>query len=144
MLASIRRIMRRFYGPRHLMVVAASILAFPAIVLWLHNLRAGWRKWYRLWLAGVYRSGGWLLLRKWVAAFRKDGFLAKLAEAKRALRRQARARILHPVSDRHWQSAPPAWRGDCGAAAGNHRPPSSADDSSTGLCPALQCQLTPC
>jgi radical SAM superfamily enzyme YgiQ (UPF0313 family) len=80
---AVRQIMRHFYGPRHLLGVAASILAFPGLVLWLHNLGAGWQKWYRKWTGSLYRSGGWLLLRKWVAAFRKDGFLGKLAEAKR-------------------------------------------------------------
>jgi hypothetical protein len=33
-------------------------------------------------MANLYRSGGWLLLRKWHAAFRNDGFLRKLAKAK--------------------------------------------------------------
>ena len=83
MQASVQRIMRGFYGPRHLLAVAASIMAFPAIVLWLHNIRGGWQMWYRRWIDSVYRSGGWLLLRKWIAAFRKDGFLSKLAEAKK-------------------------------------------------------------
>ena len=83
MQASVQRIMRGFYGPRHLLAVAASIIAFAALVLWLHNISAGWQRWYRQWANSLYRSGGWLLLRKWVAAFRKDGFLSKLAEAKR-------------------------------------------------------------
>ena len=83
MQGSVQRIMRGFYGPRHLLAVAIHILAFPAVVLWLHNIGAGWQRWYRRWMASVYRSGGWLLLRKWTAAFRKDGFLSKLAEANR-------------------------------------------------------------
>ena len=83
MQASVQRIMRRFYGPRHLLALAIHVIAFPAIVLWLDNIGAGWQRWYRRWIVNVYRSGGWLLLRKWVAAFRKDGFLSKLAEAKR-------------------------------------------------------------
>jgi len=83
MRASAQRIMRGFYGPRHLLVVAASIIVFPAIVLWLHNLRAGWQRWYRKWTSSLHRSGGWLVLRKWVADFKNDGFLSKLAEAKR-------------------------------------------------------------
>ena len=83
MLTSVRKIMGGFYGPRHLLGVAASIMAFPAIILWLHNINAGWQMWYRRWLGSTYRSGGWLLLRKWSAAFRKEGFLGKLAEAKR-------------------------------------------------------------
>jgi radical SAM superfamily enzyme YgiQ (UPF0313 family) len=81
--AAIRGIMGRFYGPRHLLAVAIHVLAFPAIALWFHDIGAGWQRWYRRWMASLYRSGGWLLLRKWTAAFRKDGFLSKLAEAKR-------------------------------------------------------------
>jgi radical SAM superfamily enzyme YgiQ (UPF0313 family) len=83
MQASVHKIMRGFYGPRHLLAVAIQVMAFPALAFWLHNIRAGWQKWYRKWARDLYRSGGWLLLRKWTAAFRKDGFLDKLAQAKR-------------------------------------------------------------
>lgn len=83
MQASVHKIMRSFYGPRHLLAVAGHILAFPTAVLWAQNLGLGWQRWYRRWAASVYRSGGWLLLRKWTAAFRKDDFLHKLANAHR-------------------------------------------------------------
>ena len=83
MQASVYRIMRGFYGPRHLLVVAIHLIAFPAIALRLHSIGVGWQKWYRRWARSIYRSGGWLLLRKWTAEFRKDGFLSKLAEAKK-------------------------------------------------------------
>jgi radical SAM superfamily enzyme YgiQ (UPF0313 family) len=85
MQASVQAIMRGFYGPRHLLATAAHVIAFPAIALWMHNLGTAWQNWYRRWLRSLYRSGGWLLLRDWIAAFRKDGFLNKLAEAKRNL-----------------------------------------------------------
>jgi hypothetical protein len=88
MQAAAHKIMRGFYSPRHLLVTAANVLAFPAIVLWLHNIGVGWQRWYRRWARGLYRSGGWLLLRKWTAQFRKDGFLEKLSEAKKACRGQ--------------------------------------------------------
>jgi hypothetical protein len=35
----------------------------------------------------VTRFGGWLIMRRWFAAFRKDPFSDKLAEAKRILSR---------------------------------------------------------
>ena len=76
-----QKIMRGFYGPRHLLAVATHVIAFPGVALWLHNIGAGWQKWYRGWARSVYRSGGWLLLRKWTADFQKDGFLGKLSEA---------------------------------------------------------------
>jgi len=81
--AAAYKIMRGFYGPRHLLATAANVITFPAVALWLHNIEAGWQKWYRRWARSIYRSGGWLLLRKWTAEFRKDGFLSKLSEAKR-------------------------------------------------------------
>jgi radical SAM superfamily enzyme YgiQ (UPF0313 family) len=83
MQVAVQKIMRGFYGPHHLLATAANVIAFPAIALWLHNIGAGWQKWYRRWMRGLYRSGGWLLLRKWTAEFQKDGFLGKLSEAKR-------------------------------------------------------------
>ena len=83
MQASVQKIMHRFYGPRHVLAVAIYVIAFPAITLCASNIKAGWGRWYRKWAGSLYRSGGWLLLRKWTSAFRKDGFLDKLAEAKR-------------------------------------------------------------
>lgn len=83
MQAAAHKIMRGFYGPRHLLATAANVIAFPAVALWLHNIGAGWQRWYRRWARSIYRSGGWLLLRKWTAEFRKDGFLGKLSEARR-------------------------------------------------------------
>jgi len=80
---AVRRIMRWFYGPRHILAVGVSILSFPAVVFWLHGVRDGWRRWSGRWWTSVYRAGGWLLLRKWIAAVRKDGFLSRLAEAKK-------------------------------------------------------------
>lgn len=84
MQAATHKIMRGFYGPRHLLTTVANVLTFPALVFWLHNIGTGWQKWYRRWARGIYRGGGWLLLRKWTAEFRKNGFLAKLSDAQRA------------------------------------------------------------
>ncbi len=86
MQAGVRRIMGRFYRPRHMLSIALSILSFPVIVFWLHGLRYGWRRWSRRWWNNIDRTGGWLTLRRWKAAFKKDAFLAKLSEAKRRLR----------------------------------------------------------
>jgi radical SAM superfamily enzyme YgiQ (UPF0313 family) len=85
MQAAIRRIMGRFYRPRHVISVVLSILSFPTLVFWLHRFRSGWRRWSRHWWNNIYRTGGWLTLRRWTAAFEKDPFLARLAEAKRRL-----------------------------------------------------------
>ncbi len=83
----VRKIMGRFYQPRHLLAVALSVLALPTILLYFHRVRSGWQRWQKHWLTRLYRTGGWLTLRKWTIAFKGGTFLAKLAEAKR--RREA-------------------------------------------------------
>ena len=60
------------------MAVAIHTIAFPAVALWLNDIAAGRQRWYRRWVTSVYRSGGWLLLRKWTAAFRKDWMIYML------------------------------------------------------------------
>jgi radical SAM superfamily enzyme YgiQ (UPF0313 family) len=85
MQASVRQIMGRFYRPDHLFTVALHILSFPAIAFRFHKIKSGWQMWYKRWLTTLYRTGGWMLLRKWTASFRKDPFRSKLAEAKRRL-----------------------------------------------------------
>jgi len=85
MQASIRKIMGRFYRARHMLSIGLNILSFPAIVFQLHRIGAGWQRWYRRWARTLHRTGGWLIFRRWTAAFRKDGFSGKLAEAKRRL-----------------------------------------------------------
>ncbi len=85
MQAAVRRIMGRFYRPRYMISVALSILSFPVLAFRLHRLRTGWHHWYRRWWTSLYRTGGWLILRRWTAAFKRGSFLASLAEAKRRL-----------------------------------------------------------
>jgi len=92
MQAAVRLIMRRFYRPMQMLNVAMNILAFPALVFWLHRFRTGWHRWSRRYWNSVYRAGGWLIVRRWSAAFKKDAFLAKLAEAKRRISGQKQAR----------------------------------------------------
>jgi hypothetical protein len=62
-----------------------NILSFPVLFFYLHNLREGWTKWYRTWENNVTRFGGWLVMRRWSAAFKKDKFSSKLGEAKKLL-----------------------------------------------------------
>jgi len=85
MQASIIQIMGRFYRFRHMFNVGLHILSFPMLLFYLHNLRVGWGVWYRMWDRNITRFGGWIIVRKWYAAFKKNQFLGKLAEAKRLL-----------------------------------------------------------
>jgi len=83
--ASMRLIMGRFYRFKHMFHIGINILSFPVLFFCLHNLRAGWRKWYRTWTNNVTRFGGWLILRRWTSEFKKDNFSSKLTEAKKLL-----------------------------------------------------------
>ncbi|MFH0953563.1 MAG: radical SAM protein [Verrucomicrobiota bacterium] len=83
------RIMGRFYRFRHMFAVARSVLVFPKLIFWLHNLQAGWRRWYRMWRNALVRFGGWIVFRRWTAEFRKGAFADKLNTAK--------ARLAHPA-----------------------------------------------
>jgi len=85
MQAAIRRIMGRFYGNTRFLSVALNILSFPVILLHLHNLKSGWCKWSSRWWSSILRLGGWRIMRKWTAQFRKGGFSEKLAAAEKAL-----------------------------------------------------------
>jgi len=82
---STRKIMGRFYRFRHMFAVGVNVLVFPAIVFSLHNLRPGWRKWYRSWRNDLLRFAGWIILRKWTSEFKKGAFSAKLNRAKKLL-----------------------------------------------------------
>jgi len=85
--ASICLIMGRFYRFWHMFHIGLNILSFPILFFYLHNLKAGWGKWYRAWKNNINRFGGWLIVRRWFAAFKKDDFPRKLAEAKKVLGR---------------------------------------------------------
>jgi hypothetical protein len=70
--------------------VGLKILSFPVVILYFHDLRRGWWKWYRGWRNNLRRFGGWMILRGWLAKLRRDNFFDKLDEAKRKLARASR------------------------------------------------------
>jgi hypothetical protein len=75
--------MGRFYRFRKVFAIARNIIAFPAMMLTLWNLRFGWRKWHRTWRNDLVRFGGWVVMRRWLASYRKDTFADRLVEAQR-------------------------------------------------------------
>lgn len=83
---SLRAIMGRFYRFKHMWLVGFWVLAFPALVFSLHNLRRGWGIWYRRWRNNLVRFGGWVIFRRWTAAFEKDDFRARLRRARENVR----------------------------------------------------------
>lgn len=85
MQACLRKIMGRFYRFKHMFSIGINVLVFPAIIFWLHNIRAGWNTWYREWRNDILRFGGWIILRRWTNEFNKGIFSAKLKQARRFL-----------------------------------------------------------
>ncbi len=85
MQAAAHKIMGHFYRPQSMFHVGLNILLFPYIAFRLHRLGEAWRRWYRKWSKDLYRAGGWITLRQWTAAFHKDGFAQKLAQATRKM-----------------------------------------------------------
>ncbi len=96
MQASMHKIMGRFYQFKRMFHIALNILSFPVLFLYLHNLKKGWRRWYRTWANNLTRFGGWLLMRRWFAEFKKNNFPGKLAEAQRILAQSL------PVAEKAW------------------------------------------
>lgn len=86
MQASIRKIMGKFYQFKYMFMIGLNICSFPALIFFLHNIKSGWRKWYRPWRNHLVRFGGWLTMRKWASDFEKNQFSERLKQAKADLR----------------------------------------------------------
>lgn len=83
---SSRRIMGRFYQFKRLFMIGLNIFYFPAIIFFLHNIKLGWRIWYRSWRNDLIRFGGWVIMKRWTAQFKKDMFMERLRRAKEHLK----------------------------------------------------------
>jgi radical SAM superfamily enzyme YgiQ (UPF0313 family) len=83
--AAQRKIMASFYRFSYFFRIGLDVLFFPTLVLFLHDIRLGWSKWYRSWRNDLIRFMGWTIVREWGLNFKKDSFLEKLARARSAL-----------------------------------------------------------
>jgi radical SAM superfamily enzyme YgiQ (UPF0313 family) len=86
MQVSAQKIMGKFYQLRYIFMIGLHIFSFPALVFFLHNIKRGWRKWYRQWRNSLARLGGWIIMKGWFSAFKKSQFLQKLEKAKEHLK----------------------------------------------------------
>ncbi|MFH0731304.1 MAG: radical SAM protein [Candidatus Omnitrophota bacterium] len=82
---SIWKIMSKFYQFKYMFFFVLNIFSFPSMIFFLHNIKAGWRRWYRPWHNYSLRFAGWIFLKKWTRAFQKDTFGEKLKKAKENL-----------------------------------------------------------
>jgi len=86
MQASVKKIMGKFYQFKYMFMIGLNIFSFPTLVFFLHNIRSGWKRWYRPWRNYLLRFGGWITMREWVSEFKKDKFSQKLQKAKEHLK----------------------------------------------------------
>jgi len=82
---SARNIMGRFYQFGYMFLIPVNILSFTRLIFFFHNIRLGWRKWYRSWRNYLIRFGGWVIIKRWTSKFKKDTFLNKLQKAQEHL-----------------------------------------------------------
>ncbi|RJP57096.1 MAG: radical SAM protein [Candidatus Auribacter fodinae] len=80
-----RKIMGSFYQFKYMFMIGLNVISFISIIAYLHNIKLGWSKWYRYWRNDLIRFGGWITIRKWTHAFRKDMFLQKIQIARQHL-----------------------------------------------------------
>jgi radical SAM superfamily enzyme YgiQ (UPF0313 family) len=92
---SAKKIMGHFYKFKYMFFVVMNIFSFPALVFFLHNIRLGWRKWYRNWRNHLIRFVGWLTFRRWTIAFKKNNFIQKLKAAQHRLRTSPEGHFLN-------------------------------------------------
>ncbi|MCF7873375.1 MAG: B12-binding domain-containing radical SAM protein [Candidatus Omnitrophica bacterium] len=81
--SSIHKIMGKFYKFKYVFMLGYHIFSFPALVFFLHNIRKGWKIWYRSWRNALVRFGGWAVLRGWTKSFRAGSFSDQLKKAQK-------------------------------------------------------------
>lgn len=86
MQSSSRNIMGRFYQFRYMFKVILNIFSFPAMIFFLHNIKFGWRIWYRSWRNDLVRFSGWIVMTRWASQFKKNNFSQRLQKARKYLR----------------------------------------------------------
>ena len=88
--ASMRKIMGKFYQFKYMFMVGFHVFSFPSLVFFLHNIKTGWRKWYRPWRNSLIRFGGWIILKGWTQQFKKGAFSQRLKRAQENLKHQSK------------------------------------------------------
>lgn len=83
---SIRRIMSGFYEFKYMFMIAMQALSFTSFVFFLHNIKAGWRRWYRPWRNSLARFGGWVIMKGWTKQLKKGLYLERLQHAQKRLK----------------------------------------------------------
>jgi len=86
MLYAVKKIMGKFYQFKYMFMVGLNVFSFPYLLFFLHNIRLGWRIWYRSWRNNLIRFGGWFIVKGWFSEFKKDPFMARLKKAQKHIK----------------------------------------------------------
>ena len=84
---AVKKIMGRFYEFKYVFMIGLNIFSFPTIIFFLHNVRLGWKRWYRPWRNHLLRFGGWLTMKEWLSEYKKDLFSEKIKKAKKHIKK---------------------------------------------------------
>lgn len=84
---SIRKIMSRFYEFKYLFMIVMQAISFTSLVFFLHNIKAGWRRWYRPWRNNLARFGGWIIMKGWTKQLKKGTFFERLKRAQERIKK---------------------------------------------------------
>ncbi|MDD5613771.1 MAG: radical SAM protein [Candidatus Omnitrophica bacterium] len=82
---AVKKIMGRFYQFKYFFIIVLNVFSFPAIMFYLHDIKLGWKRWYRPWRNNLIRVGGWFTIKSWLSNYKKDNFSKKIEGAKRHL-----------------------------------------------------------
>lgn len=85
---AVKKIMGRFYEFKYMFMIGLNIFSFPTMIFFLHNIKLGWKRWYRPWRNYLLRFGGWLTMKEWLTKYKKDMFSEKLQNAKKHLKKE--------------------------------------------------------
>jgi radical SAM superfamily enzyme YgiQ (UPF0313 family) len=84
---AIQKIMSRFYEFKYMFMIGARVFSFASLIFFLHNIRAGWKRWYRTWRNDLARFGGWLVMRGWKKQVKKGSFSQRLQRAQKKVKK---------------------------------------------------------
>ena len=55
------------------------------MIFFLHDIKLGWKLWYRRWRNSVLRFGGWITFKNWTSDFKRNVFSDKINYARASL-----------------------------------------------------------
>jgi len=74
-----------FYRFKNIFWIILNIFSFSSMIFFLHDIKLGWKLWYRRWRNSVLRFGGWITFKNWTSDFKRNVFSDKINYARASL-----------------------------------------------------------